>query len=144
MVHGTRVIESAFAVESLMNCIHCSSYPSSTKSRSPVSPRGGSVAHGESSDSETAEEASVRRSWSSTSGNQSQWASKKPSSSGSFRRRGPEHIKRTASMDSIDFLHSIPSASDGKGLSEKVGAYHSVQMTIVLNIRTSPYSMVLD
>lgn len=121
MVPGTWVIESAFTGESLMNCILCSSYPSSTKSRSPVSPRGGSVAHGESSDSETAEDASVRR-----SGNHSQWASKKPSSAGSFRRRGPEHIKRTASMDSIDFLLSIPSASDGKGLSEKVGAYHSI------------------
>ncbi|XP_020615875.1 coiled-coil domain-containing protein 177-like isoform X2 [Orbicella faveolata] len=86
------------------------SYPSSTKSRSPVSPRG------ESSDSETGVEA--RRSWSSSS-EHSQRKSKKPSSAGSFRRRGPQHIKRTASMDSIDFLHSIPSSSDGKGLSEK-------------------------
>lgn len=77
------------------------------------------MAHGETSDSETTEDASVRRSWSSTSGNHSQWASKKTSSAGSFRRRGPQHNKRTASMDSIDFLHSIPSASDGKGLSEK-------------------------
>ena len=90
-----------------------SSYPSSTKSRSPVSPKG------ESSDSETGVEA--RRSWSPSS-EHSQRKSKKPSSVGSFRRRGPQHIKRTASMDSIDFLHSIPSASDGKGLSDKVGA----------------------
>lgn len=104
-------------------CILWNSYPSSTKSRSPVSPRGGSVTRGESSDSETGVEA--RRSWSPTS-EHSLRTSKKPSSAGSFRRRGPQHIKRTASMDSIDFLHLIPSASDGKGLSEKVGAYHSV------------------
>lgn len=89
---------------------YSSRYPSSTKSRSPVSPKG------DSSDSETGVEA--RRSWSSIS-EHSRRKSKKPSSADSFRRRGPQHIKRTASMDSIDFLHSIPSASDGKGLSDK-------------------------
>lgn len=34
-------------------------------------------------------------------------------------------------MDSIDFLHSIPSSSDGKGLSEKVRAHHNVYLIIV-------------
>ncbi|XP_078377121.1 uncharacterized protein LOC144660384 isoform X2 [Oculina patagonica] len=95
-------------------------YTSSTKSRSPVSLRGGTVTYGESSDSETGVE--VRRSWSTTSEQSQELSprtSKKPSSAGSFRKRGPQQIKRTASMDSINFLRSVPGSSDGKGLSEK-------------------------
>ena len=103
-------------------CILYNSYTSSTKSRSPVSP---TVTYGESSDSETGVE--VRRSWSTTSEHSqpehSPRMSKKPSSAGSFRKTRPQRIKRTASMDSTEFLRSVPSASDGKGLSEKVEAY---------------------
>ena len=79
--------------------------------------------NGESSDSETGVEA--RRSWCSTSehSEHSLRTSKKPSSAVSFRKTDPLQIKRTASMDSIDFLRSVPGSLDGKGLSEKVGTY---------------------
>lgn len=95
-------------------------YASSPKSRSPVSPKGGSVNYVESSDSET--EAEAKRTWSASvvySHGHSPRTSKKPSSAGSFRKRANSLIKRTASMDSIDLLRSVPSASSGKGLSEK-------------------------
>lgn len=105
-------------------CILYNSYTSSTKRRSPVSPRGGTVTYGESSDSDTGVE--IGRSWSTTSEQSQELSprtSKKPSSAGSFRKRGPQRIKRTASLDSIDLLRSVPGASDGKVLSEKVGYY---------------------
>lgn len=95
-------------------------YASSPKSRSPVRPKGGSVNYVESSDSET--EAEAKRTWSASvvySHGHSPRTSKKPSSAGSFRKRANSLIKRTASMDSIDLLRSVPSASSGKGLSEK-------------------------
>ena len=79
------------------------------------------MTYGETSDSETGVEA--RRSLSASSQNSQEHSprtSKKPSSAGSFRKRGPQRIKRTASMDSIEYLRSVPSASGGKGLSEKV------------------------
>lgn len=97
-----------------------SQYTSSKKSQSPVSPKGISMNYPESSDSETG--ADSKRTWSASgyySNEQSPRTRKKPSSAGSSRKRNTSLIKRTASMDSIDLLRSVPLASSGKGLSEK-------------------------
>lgn len=75
----------------------------------------------ESSDSETGVDS--KRTWSASgyySNEQSPRTRKQPSSAGSSRKRNTSLIKRTASMDSIDLLRSVPLASSGKGLSEKV------------------------
>ena len=85
------------------------------------------MTYAESSDSETGVEA--KRSWSANSDysqEHSPRTSKKPSSAGSFRKGAAQRIKRTASMDSIDLLRSVPSASTGKGLSEKVGWWNEL------------------
>lgn len=84
----------------------------------------------ESSDSETG--ADSKRTWSASgyySNEQSPRTRKKPSSAGSSRKRNTSLIKRTASMDSIDLLRSVPLASSGKGLSEKVAT-----ILILLNL----------
>ncbi|RMX46770.1 hypothetical protein pdam_00021614 [Pocillopora damicornis] len=97
-----------------------SQYTSSKKSQSPVSPKGISMNYPESSDSETGVDS--KRTWSASgyySNEQSPRTRKQPSSAGSSRKRNTSLIKRTASMDSIDLLRSVPLASSGKGLSEK-------------------------
>ena len=92
---------------------------SSTKSRSPISPRGGAVTYGESSDSEGG--GGEGRAWSTSSGRSEEGhsprTSKKPSSASAFRKTAPQRIMRTASVDS-----SVSRALDRKALSGKVGA----------------------
>ena len=110
--------------------LYRSQYTSSKKSQSPVSPKGISMNYPESSDSETG--ADSKRTWSASgyySNEQSPRTRKKPSSAGSSRKRNTSLIKRTASMDSIDLLRSVPLASSGKGLSEKVAT-----ILILLNL----------
>jgi len=93
----------------------------STKSRSPISPRGGVVTYGESSDSGEGE--GEGRAWSTSSERSQEGHSprtrKKPTSAVAFRKTAPQRIKRTSSVDSQEFLRSVPSGLDRKALSEK-------------------------
>lgn len=48
--------------------------------------------------------------------------SKEPLSAGASRKTIPQHIKRTASVDNLDVLNSVPSALERRPLSGKVSA----------------------
>ena len=94
-----------------------------TKSRSPISPRGGAVIYGESSDLEGGGEAG--RAWSTSSGRSQEGhsprTSKKPSSAGALKKTASRRMKRTSSLDSLEALRSVPSVLERKTLSGKVG-----------------------
>lgn len=87
------------------------------------------MTYGESSDSGEGE--GEGRAWSTSIERSQEGHSprtrKKPTSAVAFRKTAPQRIKRTSSVDSQEFLRSVPSGLDRKALSEKVGTRHDLK-----------------